>query len=1406
MQFDLFSALSPRVRAAAAVTPASDPAPPLAGLPLQRLLDAAFEELSQGVPFRTPGEAVAWGTRVTDTPYVPAGPWTLDDVYDALEGAAHRVVGADLAGLVLQERLLRTREREAEWFHGRALTEAARAQAQFSTPLPIAESAAYLVAAAASVRTVLEPCAGTGSLARPLLPLARVSLRANETDARRREVLAWLGLQPTGRDALRLPLDPARFDAVLSNPPFGAMNRGHGGRGATEFAATNIAQRFAAAHLRSLNPGGLLVALLPASTLSDAGADFRRWLAEHHTPLLYLGCPVASYRTRGALRDAMLLVALQGKTAGSVARVVLAEPSWDEWRTAIEAVAEQLPGDGPVAVETGGAAPLSLGAGPVALPPILACAAGPAASPPGHRDPHPAPPSDPAAHDPVDRPAQTPGDGPRAAVDALGDDRPLLDHVPPAVTLGAALDIEFASAPPPRAVPDWERQARERAEAEASAVFAPFVVSLREQRAPHPRLVVQTRSMAGMPPPPVVRQGFESPFAGDAWGRAGAAGGASDEQAELSLRVLDAWDRRHGFLCADDVGVGKSRELALLALEAIHEGETRILVTTKNETNIRDLEQELRRVASGDEHGPFPAQFVEVANYVEAKGEGGVLPRPAGAAVYLAHSYNFADFAPALLDVRPTVWLADEAHEYANIADSKRGLAWAALHEAMLAYTPKIAYFTATPAVTLDQLCYLYGLRQWRVGAFDLWIEKKTGKGEPEKEGESDASERAVRAHVQESTAVGDTDGVDADQAAKEGKRRFMVRRNDAFTIRTTPAETEQVMRELQASGHYMSRDLWRGGVTFAVEWIDLLGDPAARRRYDEAAAICRDLSLASRQFGAMNQKVKTQGLDRAMVQSYLKQLLFDLRLDAVLARADVALAEGRQVVISVHSVAGDEDDCEALGADAQEHAVNRRLESAINRINVQEITKETEGNETVYRDLGEIPEALLAREALRERVRALPRLRDPVRVVTQHFGASAVAAITGRIPARLRTQRMGDFQAGTRRVALISKAGKVGISLHDTNGHPRTMLAADYEWSADLFKQELGRVDRTGQRSAPEIVLMASTAAGERKFASTIAARMASLGATCKGSAEATGTDALDQFDMSGGIALEAMKNAVQRLEAWERAHFTGSQFLERQKTSSGAVVWTPKLRPEEGTQMRHFLLEMLMFPMEDSHHALALWEEERDALLTIETLEALSARRTGRARGSVLRERPLPASPPMTLVDVRYEDGEHGVIAQGHVTEHMTRIQRARGPDSEGQPRTRRYLQFTADDGRLVSGLDLTTSEAHRIRWAFGSKEARDATPEALLQDLRVGEKIPLLGADGARWVLHLRRDGRIEVRGAKLGRDRTHLMRPSLQGAVAYEPAGNFLHLTSHDALALFVEHFPVADAPAALAEAA
>lgn len=1495
MQTDIFDLASPprapTAAAASAVSSqevATEPAPPVV-----RLAEALMEVLPMETAFRTPVTAAAFGAKVLGLPYGSAA-WSLDDVYDALEVAAHRVLLDGMGPLNagdFRSRVESLREHETRLFHGRGLTEHARDLAQFSTPLPIAEGAALSIFVAPDVRTVREPCAGTGSLLRPLMRLEQLRLHPNELDARRRAALEWLGFTPTDRDALRLPLERERYDAILSNPPFGAMNRGHGGRGALPFAATNVAQRFTAAHFRSLRDGGLLVALLPSSTLSDAGAAFRQWLRDKHTPLLYLDCPVASYRSRGALRDTMLLVARAGQAGGAESPHIVSKPSWDTWLDALQHTACLLAPSAPQhsgeedAVEAE-CLPVAVVPGTEPVEPMAAAPPHPSANPEVEVEPVLDPQSDQEA-EPADEPAVeqaaepaeesavgqaaepvaeaeeqaaapdcapqaqalqapaapgTEADDARAAprpastTEVAGDLATLLAE-PDAVEIeilptgdgasgelgsearGAAdgvcvqpdgsLGLDFGGpvvVDAPRAVADWDREAEERVQADASTVFAPFQVSLRERRAPHPRLVVETRSMAGMHAPPLIRQGFRSPLADDAWGRSGAHGGASDEQAELALRVLDAWDRGHGFLCADDVGVGKSREIVLLLLEAIEMGHSRILVSTKNENNVRDLEAEMRRVASCHESGSFPAQIVEVSNYRDAKGDRGVLPLPDGPTIYVAHSYNLADFKDALMRVGPTVWLADEAHEFSNIADSKRGLAWSEIHEAMLPNPEAcFAYFTATPAGTLDQLSYLYGLRLWKVGTFAYWLAKKTGKRTADQDPEDEGTQSAIKAHLVAAASVGDSAGVDSDRAAEKRKKVFRASRNDAFTIRTTPAETEQVMRELKGSGHYLSRDLWRGGVTFEVEWVDILSDPQMRARYDVAAELCRDLSLAARQFGAMNEEVKTAGLDRAMIQGYLKQVLFDMRLDTVLARADAALALGRQVVISVHSVAGDEEDNVALGSDAQEHAVTKRLESAINRINVREIKKKRSAKgETSYLDLGEIPEALMVREELRERARALPRLRDPIRAIEQHFGVTQVASITGRVPARVRTQLMGEFQSGNRDVAVISRAGKVGISLHDVNRRRRTMLVADYEWSADLFKQELGRTDRTGQFSAPEIVLLASTAAGERKFAATIAARMASLGATCKGSAESTGTDALDQFDMSGGIALEAMKNTVQNLGDELRSFFTGSQFLERQKRDDGTSKWTPKKRPDESTQMRHFLLEMLMFPLQAANYTMALWEAERDKLLTDETLEAMAARRTGRFTGTVLRERDLPGLPPITLVDVENDEGEAKVIARGFVTEHMVRIQEARGPDANGNARTRRYVQFTSHEGHLISGLELSPSEAYRVRWSFGINEVREHTPETVLEDLRVGEKVGIQGPR-SRWTLHLRRDGRIEIRGAKISSDRGALMAPAMEGVVKYEPAGNFLYLHP-DGLPTFLETFSVIQGTAALAAAA
>ncbi len=1317
---------------------------------IARLVEEALQALLADAWPRTPVAFTEWGGRILGRPY-DSGTFTLDDVCDAFEGAVHLLVPRRLGVLGLgadapiRPRLEALREMEERYFRGRNSSGDMVAWAQYSTPLPLAAAVAYM-AGPLPTDQLLEPQGGTGSLVASLIG-AVPGLHVNEVDPRRRAVLAALGLSPTSEDSLRLQLDPRRYDTILTNPPFGGIGRGrYHGFGATQFAATDISQRFVAASLASLAEAGRLVAVMPQATLADSGIAFRMWLKGAFTPVAYIESPEDSYRSRGVRIGTVTVVLDHRGPAGSASPLIVRSPSWEQWYQAVESFA-------PGAEHFRRREP-----------------AVPEAAPVPHRQ-RLAPPLD--------------------LLDSVREPIVVPDTIPP-VEIEPFETRELLPVAWREGEPESRRE--EIAAAGESPVFTPYRIGFRRWRGSHPRLVVETRSMAGMPAPPITAT-FRAPRVDAAWGRDGDLGGFSDEQADAALRCLSAWDRGHGMLISDAVGLGKAREAAALILEAIHRGRRRIVYTTKNETNVRDAIAEFRRVASGSEHGPFPAEIICVGDYHEVKKGLRPLPQPDGPCLYITHAYNLAAYGAALVDVEPDCLVADEAHEFSNIGDSHRGLAWTDLHRALLRADADCVYFTATAGVTVENLAYLYGLRLWPIGGFRTWIDRKMGRASAKEGKEEQAVADVQAAERAANVAIGEASGDPEKDADKDG---WGSARNDAFSLRITPAETEQIMRELRGSGHYLARDLFRAGVEFSVEEVDLLGDSpaarAARDRYDTAAELCRDVSLAIRHFARMNKRDKTAGLDRSLIQSYLKQLLFELRLDTVIRLAEEGLRQGRQVVISLHNVAGDAPLEEGVSAADTVRQLNTRLEAAINRLNTRHVEKGGEGDDVEYVDLGEIPEALLARDEFFERLAALPPLQDPVRRLEDHFGARRVAAITGRTPAKHRSALKAEFQAGIRDIAIISQASKVGISLHDTNGRRRLMVVADYEWSATLFLQELGRVDRTGQLSPPEIALVASNSAGERKFSATIAGRMASLGATCKGSAESTGTDALDAFEISGDIPVAAMKNAVEHLPDDLRRYFTGRKFLEHMQSGDGGGMLVPVRRPHDA-DMRVFLLELLMFPILAGHEVMGAWERERERLMTGEVAEMLSARRTGRSRGEVLRTTQLRAHPVLTLYEILNEAGERAAIVQGYVTEYIGDIQRLRGVDTATeQPKTRRYVQFTLSDGSgMISGLELTRWEALIVRDFFSEHGSEPLSPEDAWEALRTGANVSVKGPPGASWVLHPRRNGLVEIRGASASKHKPAL--GPLGKTVGYEPTTRYLFIRpEREPILAFLKLFP------------
>jgi hypothetical protein len=182
------------------------------------------------------------------------------------------------------------------------------------------------------------------------------------------------------------------------------------------------------------------------------------------------------------------------------------------------------------------------------------------------------------------------------------------------------------------------------------------------------------------------------------------------------------------------------------------------------------------------------------------------------------------------------------------------------------------------------------------------------------------------------------------------------------------------------------------------------------------------------------------------------------------------------------------------------------------------------DGQPVVCRD------AVARRDCMIEHLASLAPVQGALDQIVQRFGADMVAEITGRsrrivrkrgedgadrfaVEARAGSANLAETQAfmdDEKRVLVFSDAGGTGRSYHADLAAKDQRLRAHYllepGWKADAAIQGLGRSNRTNQAQPPLFRPIATDVKAEKRFLSTIARRLDTLGAITKGQRQTGG------------------------------------------------------------------------------------------------------------------------------------------------------------------------------------------------------------------------------------------------------------------------------------------------------------
>ncbi|ACK70911.1 putative methylase/helicase [Gloeothece citriformis PCC 7424] len=589
---------------------------------------------------------------------------------------------------------------------------------------------------------------------------------------------------------------------------------------------------------------------------------------------------------------------------------------------------------------------------------------------------------------------------------------------------------------------------------------------------------------------------------------------------------------RRGYFIGDSTGVGKGRQVGAILLDNYLQGRTKGIWISKSDTLLEDARRDWTALGGKTE------QIIPLSKFRQ------------GEPIELTQGIIFVTYATLRTEAKQGkksrveqlidwcgkdfegVIVFDEAHCMANACPemgkrgikkpSLQGLAGLRLQHGLP--RARVLYVSATGATTINNLAYAQ-----RLG---LWM-----------------SEEFPFASQEDFVAEMDKGGI---------------------------AALEVVSRDLKALGLYTARSLSYQGVEYDIlehqlsdEQIKIYNAYADAfqiiHQNLESALKATNISSLTGRTRNRNARSAARSAFESNKQRFFNHLITSMKCPTLLKAIEQDLALGHCAIIQITST--DEALLDRRLADIgtsqwhdlqvditpREYVMDYLMHSF--PVQLHEIYTDEQGNEysrPVTDSEGNpvlCQEALRRREELIERLGLLPPVPGALDQIIQHFGYENVAEVTGRskrIVKETKGEReklvlqkrsgsanlseTGAFMDDKKRILIFSEAGGTGRSYHADlkarNQRLRVHYLLEAGWKADSAIQGLGRSNRTNQAQPPLFRPVTTNVKGEKRFLSTIARRLDSLGALTRGQRQTGGQGLFrEQDNLESSYAKAALR-----------------------------------------------------------------------------------------------------------------------------------------------------------------------------------------------------------------------------------------------------------------------------------------